>query len=454
MSNAINLRAKKAKDHYGEAGINIITHASSALERLIPYLLVKWKKIDPTELKSPSIARVGKGRKQIKIQIPFQEINAGYEAIVERKPVPKAVKGSFATMSQEEHTICREFATILYEVISSNSLKNGLYKQISYGFDEEVISRSIKSDTGFNCDIGGIFKELHKITEQTYENKSLTFGIVISEKYPDYEGKLSFPSDFFEKKKYKLLSDGFNTTYVLNPKGYLYSLEEIREGKEKHGKHYYPEWLAHLAQKSKGKSIGIGLTKAGDIVVTQGGSLKYTYHAGGWRYWNHRYYVQYLRGMAKAKGWTSNKQLGSVLTAIYRASLNISFRKTGGLFLVLKNKKDKYKVVRRGDAINDAKRDDLDNILDRSLPGKTIQKIQTSVISELAGIDGAIVVTREGSLLAYGAILDSSLKKGIKGTEGSRTKAAIKASHFGLAVKISSDGDIDAYSDSDNLLTI
>lgn len=370
--------------------------------------------------------------------------------------MPKAVKGSFTTMSLEEYAICREFTNSLHEVILSNSLlKYGLYRQISYGFDEEVISRTIKSDGKIHFDIGDIFRELHKIAEQTYENKSLTFGIVIKEKTKSrHQGDLHFPRDFFKKKKYKLLSDGFNTTYIINRKGYLYRFEELQSEKIKRGKHYYPEWLAHLAQKAKGNSIGIGLTRAGDIAVTQGGSVKYTYRAGGWRYWNHHYYTLYLRGMAKAKGWTSQKQLGAVLTAIYRASLNISFRRTGGLFLVMKNRRNTSKVVRSGDAINDRKRDVLDSILDNSLPGKTIQKFPISVISELAAIDGAIVVTREGSLLSYGAVLDSSIKKGVKGTEGSRTKAAIKASHYGVAIKISSDGDIDAYYEGKKLLSI
>lgn len=64
---------------------------------------------------------------------------------------------------------------------------------------------------------------------------------------------------------------------------------------------------------------------------------------------------------------------------------------------------------------------------------------------ELAALDGAVVLSNDGELLAYGAILSPKKAGRLRGTEGSRTKAAIGASNYGLAIKISSDGDIDVY---------
>jgi DNA integrity scanning protein DisA with diadenylate cyclase activity len=64
---------------------------------------------------------------------------------------------------------------------------------------------------------------------------------------------------------------------------------------------------------------------------------------------------------------------------------------------------------------------------------------------ELAALDGAIVLANDGEILAYGAVLSPKKAGRLRGTEGSRTKAAIGASNYGLATKISSDGDIDVY---------
>ncbi len=50
-----------------------------------------------------------------------------------------------------------------------------------------------------------------------------------------------------------------------------------------------------------------------------------------------------------------------------------------------------------------------------------------------------------GRILAYGAVLRPKKQGTLKGSEGSRTKAAIGASNYGVAVKISSDGEIAVY---------
>ena len=60
---------------------------------------------------------------------------------------------------------------------------------------------------------------------------------------------------------------------------------------------------------------------------------------------------------------------------------------------------------------------------------------------------GAIVLNNAGDILAYGAVLRPRKTGKIRTAEGSRTKAAIGASHYGLGVKVSSDGDITFYED-------
>lgn len=76
------------------------------------------------------------------------------------------------------------------------------------------------------------------------------------------------------------------------------------------------------------------------------------------------------------------------------------------------------------------------------------------MVAELASLDGAIVLANSGEILAYAAVLRPKRVGHIRGTEGSRTKAAIGASNYGLAVKISSDGDIVVYQNSDEFLRI
>ena len=73
---------------------------------------------------------------------------------------------------------------------------------------------------------------------------------------------------------------------------------------------------------------------------------------------------------------------------------------------------------------------------------------------ELAALDGAIVLANDGEILAYSAVLSPKKAGRVRGTEGSRTKAAIGASNYGLAIKISSDGDIDVYHEGKSFMRV
>lgn len=219
------------------------------------------------------------------------------------------------------------------------------------------------------------------------------------------------------------------------------------------GRHYYPEWIAPLAKSSINGKIGVALTRQGDILVFFDGTLQLTYRFGRWQFWNHTYLLTILQSLARAQR-VQKKLLGKVTNAIYRTSLTVSFRRSGGLFVLLKNRNYVSKMVRPGDAIDDQVRLDTDQKLDQALPGETIQGLPVLLASEIAGLDGAVVLNNFGELVAYGAVLQPRKRGRLTGSEGSRTKAAIGASHYGLVVKISSDGDITIYYDGKKFVSI
>jgi hypothetical protein len=148
--------------------------------------------------------------------------------------------------------------------------------------------------------------------------------------------------------------------------------------------------------------------------------------------------------------------LGAVAKTVYRVALDISFRRSGGLLVLVRAQNRLRTLVQRGDAAGDGKRGieflGLDRALD--MPGKKIDELSRRVLVELASLDGALVMARSGKLLAYAAILRTQRKRRSGGAEGSRTKAAIGSSFEGLAVKISADGDIIAYRRGVPVLTV
>jgi DNA integrity scanning protein DisA with diadenylate cyclase activity len=207
---------------------------------------------------------------------------------------------------------------------------------------------------------------------------------------------------------------------------------------------YCPEWCEDVACASNGDVIGVSLTRQGDVLVLDGGTLRFSYRLGLWRYWNHNHLIDLLRNAARAQR-VSPKSIPRVVRALYRSALDVSFRRTGGLFVLLKNQRSIRSLVRQGDAIADNDRGELESSFDKVLPSKSILQLSRRTIAELAAADGAIVLNKKGEILAYGAVLEPKQRGTIHRAEGSRTKAAIGASHYGIAVKISSDGDIAVY---------
>jgi hypothetical protein len=80
-----------------------------------------------------------------------------------------------------------------------------------------------------------------------------------------------------------------------------------------------------------------------------------------------------------------------------------------------------------------------------------------SVLQSIARVDGGIVMDRVGRLLAFGAILrhsGASWAAQDGGRTTARTTAAVHASRFGLAIKISEDGMVSFYRDGEQVWEI
>jgi DNA integrity scanning protein DisA with diadenylate cyclase activity len=78
--------------------------------------------------------------------------------------------------------------------------------------------------------------------------------------------------------------------------------------------------------------------------------------------------------------------------------------------------------------------------------GRKFVTIAPQLVCNAAGLDGAIVVDPAGIVRGIGCIFTASGVQ--KTTEGARTKAALFASKVGVALKLSQDGEVSLYRDS------
>ena len=435
----------------GAVEIDFLEFAAGAVQRLLPHVEVAAWEEGPWKA-SQSVSTSQK-RVEVRMTIAVgtaSEPNArSLTTTVRRRGAANVGGKAKETIDLREFDICRLITQRITEVLGHQpSLDDTSMQAIRDAFDEYVVASHIQGHHKLAAPVASVFSALHKLSEQSYENKALTFGCILDPRKTGQSSGANFPAEFLRSKKYKALSDGFRTAYIVSTNGRILGFADLdRYYKDKDSlteKHYFPDWAEAIARSSRKGRCGIALSRQGDILVFDEGTLRFTYRYGRWQYWNHNHLVNLLRDRARAQRVPA-ALAGRVIGAIYRASLDVSFRRSGGLFVILHNRKDLRQIAKDGDAIGDNKRGNTDLEFDNVLKDHTIQSLPRPVIVELASLDGAVVLDNSGRIRAYGAVLQPRKSGKLRGTEGSRTKAAIGSSNYGLAVKISSDGDISVY---------
>src|SRR5262249_4683830 len=159
------------------------------------------------------------------------------------------------------------------------------------------------------------------------------------------------------------------------------------------------------------------LTRNGDILLFAGGNMTFAYRYGQWKFWNHSHLISLLKALARVQR-VPTKIIGNVVASVYRAALDVAFRRTGALFVILRNEARLRNVARDEDCIDHRKRADLDAALDQAaVAGQKLQSMPREIVAELASLDGAVVLSNTGRMLAYGAVLRPRKQGRLKGTE-------------------------------------
>lgn len=323
-------------------------------------------------------------------------------------------------------------------------------------FDQMVIARFIEKKHALSFPVIALIRFLQQLAEQSYENRSISYGVIVGRNRLDDPEAPDFPRSHANIKRFKALTDGVKTAFMLATNGKLRKLVDVaREsnvGQPERGR-WFPDWCRDISLSSIENRCSFALTRHGDILFFDGGTLRLTYRSGQWKYWNHSHIVGLLRGLATVQG-VPKKVRERNISEIYRQALDISFRRSGGLYVVLRNRGNLHRIVRLGDAIEDENRTIQERNFDKHLAKKRILEIPRKVMLDIASLDGAIVLANDGELLAYGAVLETKARGAVRKAEGSRTKAAIGASSFGIAVKVSADGDITYFYNGKHYLSI
>jgi hypothetical protein len=293
----------------------------------------------------------------------------------------------------------------------------------------------------------------------TYENRRINTGVLLfgrmadpcHEEPPLPEGAVPYAQDLTTTRTFYSLCDGMRTLALVDASGRMVELVDVAEWAAPFSDVDLPvpcalRFRAHCRATLCGGHVCLVLTPNGEIKAFADGRQVFNFLDGRWR----------LSDTAeKYAAWVQAMAGTALAERLFTTALNLGERRQGGLFVVLDHSQMADRLVRPDDRIDLPHPAALASTAARSkdqfhylLHGTSILDLTPTVLESVARIDGAIVLDRTASLLAFGAILRHQLEPGLdeNAVEGGRTSAAIAASRYGHVLKVSEDGLISYYS--------
>jgi hypothetical protein len=285
----------------------------------------------------------------------------------------------------------------------------------------------------------------------TYENRRISTGVILVGAGEDpYHRVRERPRDALPYtnllvaiKSFHRLCDGLNTVFLVNRDGMLVDLVDIEQFSKACGAAQLPapsaaRYRPHCLATLDGGHICLVLTPNGEIKVFAAGVQAFHFMEGRWHLTD---ITEKYREFQKAVG---DRKLAERLFAV---ALNLAESRRGGLFVLLDRQESVRDLVAPQDLIENGVSDASNKAqVHYLLRKKHVLELELSVLQSIARVDGGIVMDRVGRLLAFGAILRNT-GASWAAQDGGRTTAAVHASRFGLAVKVSEDGMISFYRD-------
>lgn len=150
-------------------------------------------------------------------------------------------------VSSEDHEFLKHLALEAQEFLRQSGKVEGSLAD----FGSRAVSYSLEQTHKLPKSPLPLFQFLRGISQQTYENQRISYGIIISSKdhFPKVKESLVTAAD---NKRFKHLSDGYSTAFLVDGNGYLVGLEALPLAANKfEAARRRPSWLSNLAEIAK-----------------------------------------------------------------------------------------------------------------------------------------------------------------------------------------------------------
>ena len=313
---------------------------------------------------------------------------------------------------------------------------------------------------------------LDSYSSRTYEGKRIDFGIIINEtQEAEIKTKNVHYQEMFKYDFFAVLSNGIQSCVEFDKDGYLLghiSLERMR---------FKPTICSYdyssFARYCDAGRIGVVLDANGDILIFKNRCMIYSKKRGVWNSYFHDEIIALLSNR-------TSQSMKEMRKSIYFTALDVSFAGTGSCIAylnrtsieqalthidlddILTEKHFKIKCEQLAESMPKRRNKNVQTLdyaninyeeyvqkyeksktsaLKKVIAGRKFHELSRKLRAELASIDGAIIVDYDGTIIACGAIV--RIEAGSSG--GGRLAATSTLAKYGVALKISQDGIMQAF---------
>ena len=297
----------------------------------------------------------------------------------------------------------------------------------------------------------------------TYENRRISTGALLFGRSPDpcHElpesppHPLQYSSALTRARSFHRLSDGLNTLALVDQDGFFVDVIDVQKWSEPYLTFPFPvpspaRYEAHSRATLCGGHICLILTSTGEMKIFADGVQVFRFLDGRWRITD---------AVEKYRFWKESLSNSKLAEMLFVTALNLAEDRRGDLLVVLDDASAAGRLISNSDLLTStptqqpapghASKDQFHYLL----RNKCVLNLPTTILETIARIDGALILDNDSNLLAFGAILHYPDLADLhpENIEGGRASAAIAASRFGRALKISEDGLISFYQNGNHV---
>ena len=366
-----------------------------------------------------------------------------------------------------EVNLVRSIVGELLEIYNNQYTKEAYRPVLQQHVIEEAICKSV-SETSYET-ILSIVREMTKWGNRTYEGQRALFGFLICNiKAPKTINPNLHISKILNENFGAVVADGIHTCLKISSDGYLLNFLSIPDSKD--SSIAAPYDYIDMANLCSGSRVGVTLSRTGDILLFHQKNLVFAKKCGVWSRYSHEEIIARIADKTSEVADSTRK-------AIYLSALDVSHARTGGCVVHLDKDQDEnvLKHIDESDLLiekyylkkceqkskhsffSEGVEEELEiepfnqfvrhsrctkaSNLMKVINGRKFYELDRKLRQELLSIDGATVINNEGEILAVGAII--LIETG--GFSGGRLAASKTLSKYGVALKISADGQIQGF---------